>query len=166
MPKRKSPTPEDRDDAIRISLSGIATNADFGDVKVRLSSLHPKDNSFPAEVFLELAAEAIEESGVSREHPLEFEKIRERLLPECTAHTRAQHYKSILALRAAAMIRAGVDPGLFDEISWWEGDDAWEWAFDALAVYLRAASERTREPVAVVCERVAARNGITLESPD
>jgi hypothetical protein len=26
------------------------------------------------------------------------------------------------------MVRAGVDPGLLDEVSWWCTDDLWFWA--------------------------------------
>jgi hypothetical protein len=53
----------------------------------------------------------------SREQPIEFEGIRERYLPERTAHTKVQHQQSKYALRAAAMVRSGVDPGLLDEIT-------------------------------------------------
>jgi hypothetical protein len=56
---------------------------------------------------------------------------------------RAQHYKSLYTLRAAAMIRADLDPGLLDEISHWRNDDLWTWSLDALLVYLRVAAERT-----------------------
>jgi hypothetical protein len=35
------------------------------------------------------------------------------------------------------MIRAGVDPGLLDEVIWWDSDDLWLWALDALIVYAK-----------------------------
>ena len=60
------------------------------------------------------------------------------------------------------MIRAGVDPGLLDEISQWRNDDLWTWSFDALLVYDRVAAERTDLPLPAVCKRVSARHGITL----
>jgi hypothetical protein len=107
MTPRKRPTDEDRVEAIRIALSGIGAGADLGDVRFELYPLHPKNNAFPGEVFLELAADAIEEAGASREEPIEFEGIRERYLPECTAHAKVQHQHSKYALRAAAMLRAG-----------------------------------------------------------
>ena len=108
----KAPTSEDRVEVVRIALGGLAAGDDLGEIGRRLEPLHPKNNTFPGELLLELAADAIEESGASRERPIEFEKIRERYLPECTAHTKAQHHKSEYAIRAAAMLRAGVDPGL------------------------------------------------------
>ena len=62
----------------------------MGDVRFALYARRPKDNTFPGEVFVELAANAVTEAG-ARDEPIEFEGIRERYLPECTAHTRAQH---------------------------------------------------------------------------
>ena len=108
-----------------------------------LEPLHPAHDTFPGEVFLQLAADAIEEAGASRDRPIEFEGIRERYLPECAAHTKEQHYKSEFAIKAAAMIRAGVDPGLLDEAGWWRADDLWMWSLDAFVVYVRVAADRT-----------------------
>jgi hypothetical protein len=166
MTPAKRPTAEDRVQAIRIALSGIATGADLGDLRFELYALHPKNNTFPGEVFLELAADAINEAGASREEPIEFEGIRELYLPECTAHTKVQHQHSKYALRAAAMIRAGVDPGLLDEVMWWQGDDLWVWALDALAVYVRAAADRTGLSSANICERLAQRGAVDLNTPN
>ena len=105
--------------------------------------MRPRNNTFPGELLLDLAADALDIAGASRETPREFEGIRERYLPEAVASTRAQHHKSKFALRAAAMIHGGVDPGLLDEVQWWRTDDLWYWSLEALAVYLRAAAERT-----------------------
>ena len=40
----------------------------------------------------------------------------------------------------SAVIRAGVDPGLLDDVSWWRTDDLWFWALEALVTYVRAAA--------------------------
>jgi hypothetical protein len=55
------------------------------------------------------------------------------------------------------MVRAGVDPGLLDEVSWWRTDDLWFWALQALVTYVRAAAEHSAEPVTAICGRVASR---------
>ena len=62
------------------------------------------------------------------------------------------------------MIRAGVDPDLLGEVSWWRTDDFFVWALDALIIYVRAAAERLGEPVAAVCARLAARHGVELSA--
>jgi hypothetical protein len=113
------PTSEDRIAATQIALSGVADGTDLDELRYRVERLNFPNDTFLGEVILELAADAIEVSGASRERPIAFEKIRERHLPERTAHTKAQHHKNVYTLRAAAMIRAGVDPGLLDEVSWW-----------------------------------------------
>ena len=47
MAPRKSPTAEDRVQAIRVALLGIGAGADLGDVRFELFALHPKNNTFP-----------------------------------------------------------------------------------------------------------------------
>jgi hypothetical protein len=164
MAEPHRPSNDDRLRAIDIALSGLVRDDDLRDIAARLELLHPANDTFPAEVLLELAADAIEISGASLRSPLEFEAIRGRYLPNGVAHTKAQHDKSKLALRAAAMLRGGVDPGLLDEVQWWRSDDFWYWSLEALAVYVRAAADRTGESVESVCQRIADEHGVTLAS--
>ena len=143
-------------------LSGVAEAMELADLAAQLVPFHPKHNTFPAEVLLQLSADAIEESGATREQPIEFADIRKRYLPECVAHTKAQHHKSEYTLRAAAMVRGGVDPGLLEEVVWWQTDDLWYWSLEALVTYVRAAGDRQRHSVAEMCERIARRHGVEL----
>ncbi len=104
MASRLRSTDEDTRTAIRIALSGVARGVDLGDIAARLAPLHPRNDTFPGVVLLNVAADVIELSGASRADPIEVEGIRERFLPEAAAHTKAQHHKSMFALRAAAML--------------------------------------------------------------
>jgi hypothetical protein len=162
MAARQRPTDRDRRHVIELTLRGLAHEVEIDDVAAKLEPLHPRNNTFPGEVLLDLAADAIELSGATRRSPLEFEGIRERHLPEAVAHTKAQHHKSKYALRAAAMLNGSVDPGLLDEVQWWRTDDLWYWSLEALVVYVRAAADRTGQTVESVCRRIADRHGITL----
>jgi hypothetical protein len=166
MAGRRRPTDDDRRAVIEIALSGLARGDDLDDIAARLAPLHPRHNTFPGEVLLDFAADAIGVSGATRQSPLEFEGIRERYLPEAVAHTTAGHHKSKYALRAAAMLRGGVDPGLLDEVQWWRSDDLWYWSLEALAVYVRAAADRIAEPVETVCHRIADEHGVTPTNPN
>ena len=65
MAARTAPTYEDHVDAVRLVLLGLATGEDHDSITDRLGQLHFPNNTFPAEVLLELAAEAIGESGAS-----------------------------------------------------------------------------------------------------
>ena len=74
---------------MEIALSGLARGDHLAGIANRLAPLHSRNNTFPGEVLLDLAADAIRIAGASRQSPIEFEGIRERYLPEAVAHTRA-----------------------------------------------------------------------------
>jgi hypothetical protein len=156
-------TDEDRDSAVRLALLGVSVGSDHDSILERLGELHPRNNTFPAEVLLELAAEAIGESGASEVQPIEYEGIRERYLPEYEFRGKSQQHKSHYALTAAAMIRAGIYPDLLDEAYWWGDEDLWRYAFYALLAYARAAAERTGRSVEDVASAIAVRRGIKLD---
>jgi hypothetical protein len=162
----RRPTDADRREAIETALNGLAHGDDLGDVAARLAPLHPPHNTFPGEVLLDLAADAIAMSGATRQSPLEFEGIRERYLPDGIAHTKSQHHKSRFALRAAAMNHGGVDAGLLEEVQWWRTDDLWYWSLEALATYVRAAADRAGQPVQSICRRIANQRDITFAGDD
>jgi len=69
-------------------LTGIAGSADPLDLTRQLEPLHPKNDTFPGEVLLELAADALDLSGASRDEPVEYEGIRERYPPRCSSVAR------------------------------------------------------------------------------
>jgi hypothetical protein len=72
MVPRKRPTPADRSRAIQIVLAALASGQDLDPVLEELSALHVRHNTFPAEELLELASNAIDESGATdrfREDP-------------------------------------------------------------------------------------------------
>jgi len=79
--------------------------------------------------------------------------------------TKAQHHKSTFALRAAAMIQGGGDPGLLDEVEWWRTDDLWVWSLEALAVSVRAAADINGQSAASVGPPSAPARRNTASSP-
>ena len=162
---KKRPGDEERIEAIKVALGGLPAGGDLGRLVVALRELHPRNNTFPGEVLLELAADAIEESGATRSDPIDYEDIRARYLPEAEFRGRNEHHKSHYALQAAAMIRAGVQPDLLGEIYWWNTDDLWEYALYAFVIYVRVAAERSGRSVAEVSARLAARHGVEAALP-
>jgi hypothetical protein len=115
MAPNRQPTPEDRADAIGIALAGIASEADSGEILSKPAALHIRNNTFPAEKLLELAADAIDESGATQAEPIDSENIRERFLPEHPFSGKTQHFKSQYAIAAAAMIHGGVYPDILKD---------------------------------------------------
>jgi hypothetical protein len=151
MPARKRPTPEDAMTARRALLDGLARDADIFEVLSGLAPLHPRNDTFPGEVFLHLAADALERCGASRAEPLPLEGLRERFLPEATFRGR-QNAKFQYAVLAAAGVRGGTEPDLLDEVASWQGDDFWQYAMYAAAAYIRAAASRAGVPVRQACQ--------------
>jgi hypothetical protein len=119
MPARKRPTPEDTMTARRVLLDGLARDADVFELVNELALLHPRDNTFPGEVFLHVAADALTQCGASRADPLPLEGLRERFLPECTFRGR-ENKKLQYAVLAAAALHGGTKPDLLEEIAWWQ----------------------------------------------
>jgi hypothetical protein len=123
-----------------------------------LAPLHPRDNTFPGEVFLQVAADALEWCGASRAGPLALEGLRERFLPECVFRGR-QNKRLQFAVLAAAALRGGAEPDLLDEVIWWQTDDFWKYALYAAVAYIRAAAGRAGVPARQVCQVLAERAG-------
>lgn len=159
---RKHPTEDDASEAIRLALGGIAAGRDVFDLADDLAPLHPKNDTFPGEVLLALAADALELAGATRENAITYEGIRERFLPECEFRGKHDHRASHYALAAAAMICVGIQPGLLDEVIWWPHNDLWRFALFALVIYVRVASERTGEEPATIARRIAAGRHVPL----
>jgi hypothetical protein len=141
MPAGKRPTPEDTVTARQILLDGLARDVDIFELVSELTPLHPRDNTFPGEVFLRLAADTLEWRGASRAGPLSLEGLRARFLPECTFGGR-RNKKVQYAVLAAAALHGGTDPDLLDEVAWWQTDDFWQYALFATVAGIRAAASR------------------------
>ena len=156
MAARKRPTPEDAVTARRIVLDGLARDADICGLMTELAPLHPRNDTFPGEIFLRLAADALDWCGASREQPLTLEGIRERYLPECTVRGR-QNKKLQYAILAAAALHGGAEPDLLDEVAWWQTDDFWQYALYAAVAYIRAAANRAGVPARQACQELTRR---------
>jgi hypothetical protein len=150
------PTPQDAATARRMLLDGLARDADILELVSELAPLHPRNNTFPGEIFLRLGADALDWCGASREEPLALEGMRERFLPECTFRGR-QNHKLQFAVLSAAALHGGAEPDLLDEDAWWQTDDFWQYALFAAIAYIRAAANRASAPVRQACQQLAQR---------
>lgn len=156
MPARNRPAPDDAAVARRVVLDGLARDADIAELESELAPLHPRNDTFPGEVLLGLAADALTWCGASRSGPLALEGLRERFLPECDFRGR-QNKKFQYAVLAAAAVHGGTEPDLLDEVVWWQTDDFWQYALYAAIAYIRAAADKADVPVPRACHYLAQR---------
>jgi hypothetical protein len=156
MAARKRPAPQDAVTARRVLLDGLADGTGMSGLLGELEPLHPRNDTFPGEVLLGLAADALDWCGASRAGPLALEGIRERFLPECAFRGR-QNKKLQFAVLAAAALHGGTEPDLLDEVAWWQTDDFWEYALFAAVAYIRAAADRAGVPIRQACQELTLR---------
>jgi hypothetical protein len=158
MPARKRPAPGDTVTARRVLPGGLARDADIVELVSELAPLHPRDNTFPGEVFIRVAADALDWCGAGRADPLPLAGLRERFLPE-TAFRGRENTKVQYAVLAAAALHGGTEPDLVDEVAWWQTDDLWQYALFAAVAYIRAAASRAGVPVRQACQNLGERPG-------
>ena len=164
MAPHKQHTAENRSDAIRIALAGLASGEQSEVILSRLGALFIRHNTFLAEELLELASDAIEESGATPADPIDCEGIRERFLADYPFSGKTQHHKSKCAISAAAMIHGGVYPDLLDDAAWWEADDLWTYSFFAFLLYVRVAAERSGRSVEEVARSIVDRRAVAVRT--
>jgi hypothetical protein len=146
MAARKRPAPEDAGTARRILLDGLARDADVWEPVSGLAPLHPRDHTFPGEVFLRLAAGVLDWCGARRADRLPLGGLRERFVPERAFRGR-RNSKFQYAVLAAAALPGGAEPDLLEEVAWWQADDLWQYALFAAVACIRAAASRAGVPV-------------------
>ena len=144
--------------ARRMLLNGLARGSDVFEVLDALASPHPRNDTFPGEVFLRLAGDALDWCRASPADPLPLEGLRERFLPECAFRGR-QNAKLQYAVLAAAAVHCGTEPDLLDEVASWQADDFWQYAMYAAVAYIRAAASRAGVPVRQACQDLDERPG-------
>lgn len=160
---RQIPTDADRRTAIGRLLRGLADEADAIAIAAAIVDLHPKNDTFPGEVFLHIGAVALELTGASAAKPITYEGLLETHLTECAF--RGKEYRKIqFAILGIASTRGGIEPDLLDETYWWQTDDFWRYALLAAIAVIRASAARMHVSVTELVARIAAEMDINLSS--
>jgi hypothetical protein len=160
--QKRRPSQEDARQAVSLLLGAVETGADIFDRLDEVRLLHPKNNTFPGEVFMRLAADALTLVGVSADAPMSDEGLLRRYLPEARFRGR-DNSKIRYAMLAVAATHGGVEVDLLDEVVYWSTDDFWSYAAFAAVAWIRAVSDQRDIPLPQLCqllqERQAARTG-------
>ncbi|MCA1737003.1 MAG: hypothetical protein LC739_13165 [Actinobacteria bacterium] len=131
------------------------------ELTVSIAPLHPKNNTFPGEVFMGLAADALDVAGTTRHEPIPYEGLRETYLRECEFRGR-DNRKIQFAFLTSAAVRGGLEPDLLDEVVWWRNDDYWRYALYAAVALIRVTAEHQERTVFDLVHQLAEHHGITL----
>jgi len=159
MPTRR-PTESDRHEAIRSLLVGLRHGTELPDLALSLESLHPRDNTFPGEVFMEVAVQAMDLAGIEQ-RGLPYEELLNNHLPDYEFRgRRAQKIK--FAILATGAARGGIDADLLDEVIWWRTDDFWFYALAATVAIIRASAAKHEIPLADLIGELALKHEIDL----
>lgn len=155
------PTDDDNNDAIRQLLTGLAAGEPLYELEGTAMRVHRKHNTFPAEVYMLLAADALDLAAATREAPIKYEGL---IATHLSGHRfrgrergRIQH-----AVLLSGAVQGGIEPDLLDEEIWRHGDDYWRYALYATVALIRAGAEHRGISVARMAEELADRSGIKL----
>lgn len=156
------PTNTERLDAARVVLAGIARAEPLDDVFEQLAPYLDYAFPFPADVLVELAADALTLAGATRDTPVSLTDAHKRYLPEWTISGNTAHNKSRVAIELAVALHGGIVPDYDAAAIWWQVQDLEFYAFQAAAIMIRIAAERTGRPGASICGELAASHGMKL----
>lgn len=154
------PTEAQRAEALRRLLVGIARGVDANDLVVDLGDLHVRRNTFPGEVFMALAADALELAGVDRSRPIDEQTILSRYLSEIELRGKEQS-RFRYAVHSVFAVYGGLEPDLLDEVFYWV-DVYWQYALFAAVAVVRACADWSGVSVEALCADLAARHRIDL----
>jgi hypothetical protein len=142
-------------------LNALETGSDIFGALDEIRPLHPKNNTFPGEVFIRLGAAGLDEGAVNRDKPVTEEGLVERYLPECQFRGRENH-KIRYAILTVAASHGGVEVDLLEEVAYWRTDDFWSYAALAATAWIRAIADQRALDIADLCRRLRARTGVAI----
>jgi hypothetical protein len=126
-------------------LDGLIADVHLDELHARVGESVAFGSNRDARGLLDLAALALLACGATSGDPLKFDELERRYLPESPVRGNSAHQKGRYALTSVILIASGVEP---EDTSWWKADNLWTYAFSAVVVFVRAASERRQLPIA------------------
>jgi hypothetical protein len=154
---KRRPTDEDSREAVRLLTGAVESSGDIFDALDEIRPLHPNNDTFPGEVFVRVAADALRLGGVCIDQSMPSEGLVDRYLPECRFRGR-ENRKIRYALLAVAATNGGVELDLLDEVVYWETDDFWSYAGLASIAWIRAVSDQRDMPLGDLCRQLRDRH--------
>ncbi len=154
------PTEEDRIAATRRLLAGLVGGVDANQLVVEIADLHVRQDTFPGEVFMELAADALRAAGVQRASGVAYRDLLSKHLGEVTFRGK-EHRRIQFAILTAFAVHGGLEPNLLDEVTYWI-EEYWQYALLAAVAIIRQCAEHSGTPLPKFVSDLAAAGGIDI----
>ena len=155
-----TPTDDDRIEALRRFLVGLARCDDANQLSAEIADLHVRHDTFPGEVFMELSADALDAAGAERESAVAYRELLSTYLPEVEFRGK-EHRRIQYAILTAFAVRGGLEPDLLDEVTYWI-EQYWQYALFAAVAVVRACAERSGTPLEIFVADLAERQAIDI----
>ena len=156
----KRPTDEDRAEALRLFLVGLARGDDANQLSSEIADLHVRHNTFPGEVFMELAADSLDVAGTQRADGVVYRELLSSHLPEVEFRGK-EHRRIQYAVLTVFAVQGGLEPDLLDEVTYWI-EQYWQYALFAAVAIVRACAEQSGTPLETFVADLAARHAIVI----
>ena len=154
------PGDTDRLEVLRRFLGGVARGDDANQLSADVGNLHVRLDTFPGEVLMELAADALEIAGAQRERSVAYQELLSTHLPEVTFRGK-EHRRIQYAILTAYAVHGGLEPDLLDEVTYWI-EQYWTYALYAAVAIIRASATSADIPLESMLTELAAKHGITI----
>lgn len=155
-----SPTESDRLEALRQLLVGVGEGHSVNDIIASVGQLHVRNNTFPGEATMGLAADALQLADISRAAPIDHEHLLSSYLPEVTFKGK-ERQRIQYAVVTAFAVRGGLEPDLLDEVAYWI-ESYWIYATYAAIAIIRACANQRGIPLDVFVVELGAQHDIDL----
>lgn len=155
-----SPTDDDRVEALRRFFVGLVQGYDANKLVDQIADLHVRNNTFPGEIFMELAADALEAASTDWQRRVDYTDLLSTYLPEAKFKGKERRRIQYAVLTAFA-VHGGLEPDLLDEVAYWI-EQYWQYALFAAVAIVRACAERSGTPLEEFMADLAARHSIDI----
>ncbi|MFN3256674.1 MAG: hypothetical protein ACE37B_13365 [Ilumatobacter sp.] len=154
------PSDGDRVEALRRFLVGLGRGDDANQLVADIADLHVRHDTFPGEVFMGLAADALAVAGVEREPGVVYRELLSTYLPEVVLRGK-EHRRIQYAILTAYAVHGGLEPDSLDEVTYWI-EQYWTYALHAAVAIVRASAHRADIPLESMLAELAAKHGIDI----
>ena len=151
---------EDRLEARRRLLAGLARGNDAHRIMADVAGLHVQNNTFPGEIFMAVAAYALRKAQAASNDRVEYRALLTNHLSEVDFRGK-DHRRIQFAVLTGFAVHGGLEPDLLDEVTYWI-EQYWQFALFAAIAITRHCAATSDTSVETFMTELARDNSIHL----